>query len=116
VISTPTGSTAYNLAVGGPIMHPTMNAMIAAPISPFSLTTRPMIFRAEDQLELQVLSEDRHANLTLDGQVMVTLKSLERVTITAADFAARFVVFPDNSYYRLLKTKLNWGMQPGYNG
>ncbi len=115
IIATPTGSTAYNLAVGGPIVHPSIEAMIAAPISPFSLTTRPMLFNPTDQLELQVVTEEREANLTLDGQVMVKLADGEKVTVSAADFRARFVTFEGNSFYSLLKTKLNWGVPPNFN-
>jgi NAD+ kinase len=112
IISTPTGSTAYNLAVGGPIMKPVMDAMIASPISPFSLTTRPMIFPGNDRLELMVLTEQRIAMLTLDGQVNVELQDSERVTISRAEFRSRFIVFPENSYYKLLRSKLHWGVSP----
>ncbi len=115
VIATPTGSTAYSLAVGGPIMHPSMEAMIAAPIAAFSLTTRPMIFSANDILELDVLSRGRVANLTLDGQIIVGVREGEPVTIRKADFKLKFVTFAENSYYRLLKNKLHWGVPPDYH-
>lgn len=115
VIATPTGSTAYSLAVGGPIMHPSMEAMIAAPIAAFSLTTRPMIFSADDILELHVLSRGRVANLTLDGQIIVGVREGEPVTIRKADFKLKFVTFAENSYYRLLKNKLHWGVPPDYH-
>ncbi len=114
VIATPTGSTAYNLAVGGPIMHPKMEAMIASPIAPFSLTTRPMIIPGEDRLDITILSQDRKAILSLDGQVHEELHAEEQVTISRADFRARFVVFPDISYYELLRSKLNWGVPPNF--
>ncbi|MBK7143517.1 MAG: NAD(+)/NADH kinase [bacterium] len=115
VISTATGSTAYSLAVGGPIMHPKMEAMIAAPIAAFSLTTRPMIFSGDDILELRVLSRGRVANLTLDGQIVVGVREGEPVTIKKADFKLRFVSFPESSYYKLLKNKLHWGVPPDYH-
>ncbi len=115
VIATPTGSTAYALAVGGPIMHPSMEAMIAAPIAAFSLTTRPMIFSGDDILELRILSRGRVANLTLDGQVVVGVREAEPVTITKADFKLKFITFPDSSYYKLLKNKLHWGVPPDYH-
>lgn len=115
VIATPTGSTAYSLAVGGPIMHPKMEAMIAAPIAAFSLTTRPMIFSGEDILELRVLSRGRVANLTLDGQIVVGVHEGEPVTIKKADFKLKFVTFQDSSYYKLLKNKLHWGVPPDYH-
>lgn len=114
IISTPTGSTAYNLAVGGPIVNPVMDAMVASPIAPFSLTTRPMIIDGGDKLELTVLSEQHKAMLTLDGQVHVKLGDAEKVTISRADFRSRFIVFPDSSYYKLLRSKLHWGVPPSF--
>lgn len=112
IISTPTGSTAYNLAVGGPIVNPRMDAMIVAPISPFSLATRPMIISGGDQLQLRVKSSNQNAVLTLDGQVHIEIDDEEEVEIRAADFRSKFIVFPQNSYYKLLKSKLHWGVPP----
>jgi len=114
IIATPTGSTAYNLAVGGPIMNPTMDAMIASPISPFSLTTRPMILPGSDRLELDISTPKREAVLTLDGQVRIELRESQPVTITRADYTSKFIVFPENSYYKLLRNKLHWGMPPNF--
>ena len=113
ILATPTGSTAYSLAVGGPIVTPGMDAIIAAPIAAFSLTTRPMIFSGDDVLEAIVGTEGRPAILTLDGQVNVELKDHQMVRISRADFRARFVVFAENSYYKLLRSKLSWGLPPG---
>jgi NAD+ kinase len=115
IIATPTGSTAYSLAVGGPIMHPKMDAMIAAPIAAFSLTTRPMIFAGEDVLELQLLTRNEEAHLTLDGQVGIAVKSLETVLISRAEYRLRLVTFAENSYYSLLRNKLHWGVPPNYH-
>lgn len=112
IISTPTGSTAYSLAVGGPIMHPKMEAMIASPISAFSLTTRPMIFSADDRLEIRILTPDHPSQLTLDGQVMIPLKDNPNIIITKADYYSKFVVFPGNTFYKVLKSKLHWGYTP----
>jgi NAD+ kinase len=112
IIATPTGSTAYNLAVGGPIVVPDMDAMIASPIAPFSLTTRPMIINGRDKLEISIGTEGRKAKLTLDGQVEMEVNESERVMVQKADFTARFIIFPENSFYRLLRTKLHWGIAP----
>lgn len=112
ILATPTGSTAYALAVGGPIMHPKMDAIIAAPISPFSLTIRPIVFDANDVLKLQVTNEQRQATLTLDGQVVVALQHNEVITVTRAKSRAKFVVLPDNSFYSVLRSKLHWGVPP----
>lgn len=112
VIATPTGSTAYSLAVGGPIMHPKMEAIIAAPISSFSLNTRPMVFSATDVLELKIRSEHGVAGLTLDGQVMAPLMDTDKVIITKADFRLKAITFPQYSFYKLLRNKLHWGIAP----
>jgi NAD+ kinase len=112
IIATPTGSTAYNLAVGGPIVCPNMDAMIASPIAAFSLTTRPMILCGGDRLEMSVVTPGRKAQLTLDGQVDIEVLESEIVTVERAEFNARFIIFPENSYYKLLRTKLHWGVSP----
>ncbi|HUV31594.1 MAG TPA: NAD(+)/NADH kinase [Acidobacteriota bacterium] len=114
ILSTPTGSTAYSLAVGGPIVTPGLDAIIAAPIAPFSLTTRPMIFSGDDVLEVSIASDRRAAILTLDGQVSLSLKDSQSVRISRAEFRTRFIVFAGNSYYKLLRSKLNWGMPPNF--
>jgi len=115
IIATPTGSTAYSLAVGGPIMHPKMDAMIAAPIAAFSLTTRPMIFSGDDVIELQLLTRNEEAHLTLDGQVGIAVKAGETVLISRGEYRVKLVAFPQNSYYRLLRNKLHWGIPPNYH-
>ncbi len=113
VIATPTGSTAYNLAVGGPILHPSIEAIIASPIAPFSLTTRPMILSANDLLEVIIQSKGREANLTLDGQIMVPVQNGEKVSVRRAEFRTRFVELPDGTFFKVLRNKLNWGLRPG---
>ena len=115
IISTPTGSTAYSLAVGGPIMHPKMEAMIASPVSSFSLNTRPIVFSADDVLEVSVIDDDHQAQLTIDGQVMLPLSDSSKVRITKADFQTKFIAFPESSFYRVLRNKLHWGYTP-YEG
>jgi NAD+ kinase len=115
IIATPTGSTAYSLAVGGPIMHPKNDAMIAAPIAPFSLTTRPMIFSGDDILELQILPRPEEAHLTLDGQVGLSVKSGEAIRISRAEHRVKFITFPENSYYQVLRNKLHWGVPPSFH-
>lgn len=112
VISTPTGSTAYSLAVGGPIMHPRMEAMIAAPISAFALTTRPMIFSPDDVLEVRIVSDEHYGGLALDGQVMLSITGSNKVVIRRAPFSLKFIVFPENTFYKVLRSKLHWGHTP----
>jgi len=112
ILSTPTGSTAYSLACGGPIMHPKIDAIIATPISAFSLSMRPMIFAASDVLELRIRSEHEVAGLTLDGQVNAPLMDTDRVVVSRANFRTRIVTLPQSSFYDVLKRKLHWGMTP----
>lgn len=112
IIATPTGSTGYSLSVGGPIIHPTMEAIIAAPISAFSLSTRPMILRPTDILELTVGAEHKAAALTLDGQETRELKGGDIVLVKRAAFSHNFIVFPDRSFYKVCRNKLHWGATP----
>ena len=112
ILATPTGSTAYSLASGGPIVQPRMEAIIATPISSFSLNMRPVIFAPSDVLELSIHSEHGVAGLTLDGQVSAPLIDTDMVIITKADFRLKIVVFRESSFYQVLKRKLHWGVFP----
>ncbi|MDF1544253.1 MAG: NAD(+)/NADH kinase [bacterium] len=112
IIATPTGSTAYSLAVGGPILHPGMEAVVASPISSFSLSTRPMVFSSRETFEISIHSDHDQSGLTLDGQVMVGLTNNDRVKIRRAGFDVKLITFPENSFYTVLKNKLHWGHRP----
>lgn len=112
IIATPTGSTGYSVAVGGPIIHPSMQAIIASPISAFSLSTRPMILRPTDEVELTVGADFEAARLTVDGQVMKELSGGDNVRIKRADFMHKFIVFPENTFYKVCRNKLHWGVAP----
>lgn len=112
IVATPTGSTAYALAVGGPIIHPTINAIIVAPIAPHTLAQRPMVFSQEDRMKIIVSSPRRGVNLTVDGQVACILHHGESVTIERAEVKAQLIRFAENSFYRVLRDKLNWGFKP----
>ncbi len=112
IVSTPTGSTAYSLAVGGPIVNPTMQAMVASPISPFSLTSRPLVFPSDVELEIRLRSEHGSAMLTIDGQVAAQLNPTGLVKITRAEHTAKLIRFEENSFYDILRSKLHWGKLP----
>jgi NAD+ kinase len=113
IISTPTGSTAYSLAVGGPILNPEMEAIIASPIAPHSLTSRPMIFSVAETLSLKIESHTDVGVLTVDGQVSAPLEFGDEVCIRKADFSVKLVRFEENSFYEVLRSKLQWGVLPG---
>jgi NAD+ kinase len=112
IISTPTGSTAYALAVGGPILNPLMDAFIVAPISAFSLTSRPIIFSDRDVLQVRVRSSHSAPVLTIDGQVSCNLAQQSSFTVRRADYCINFIVFRENSFYDVLRNKLHWGRLP----
>ncbi|UCD95009.1 MAG: NAD(+)/NADH kinase [Candidatus Zixiibacteriota bacterium] len=112
IIATPTGSTAYSLAVGGPILNPTMGAIIASPISAFSLTSRPLIFPPEYTLEVRVRSEHGDALLTIDGQVATHFSPTGSIRITRASHSVKFIKFEDIKFYDILRRKLHWGKLP----
>jgi len=112
ILSTPTGSTAYSLAAGGPILNPEMDAVIATPIAPHSLASRPLIFDSKEILTLEITSDTDVAVVTVDGQVSKRLKNGDRVSVKKAHYYVRLVRFPDNSFYHVLRSKLHWGVLP----
>lgn len=112
IISTPTGSTAYCLAAGGPIINPWMNAIIVSPICPHTLASRPIVFSENETLKVVVELSSRHAVLTIDGQVAFKLKSDSSVLIRKAKHSVNLVKFRDRSFYDILRTKLHWGARP----
>ncbi len=108
VVATPTGSTAYSLAAGGPVVHPTMQAILLTPLAPHALAARPLLLPADTQLELTLAFASESAILNLDGQRRWRLQAGQTVTITRADFFVRLVVPRHRSYYSILRNKLKW--------
>ncbi|MFH1351748.1 MAG: NAD(+)/NADH kinase [Pseudomonadota bacterium] len=110
IISTPTGSTAYNLSAGGPILYPTMANFILTPICPFALTNRPIILPDSDTIVIKMRrkSEER-VRLTFDGQVGFNLSHEDKVIIYKSNERIKLVKSPDQSYFEILRTKLMWG-------
>lgn len=113
IVSTPTGSTAYSLASGGPIINPRLNAIIVTPICPHTLASRPIIFLENDRLKVKVESTDeRDAVLTADGQVAQAVKSGKSVVVEKAEHNINLIRFPESSFYDILRKKLHWGARP----
>jgi NAD+ kinase len=112
IISTPTGSTAYSLAAGGPIVNPRLSVFVATPISPFSLTTRPILFSENDILRVMTRSKHSEPVLTLDGQVACNLDKESSFTVRKADYCIKIVVLHKDSFYEVLRSKLHWGRLP----
>lgn len=109
IISTPTGSTAYGLSAGGPIVYPTMDAVVLIPICSHTLTNRPIVLPADLRIEVTLLTENQEVMLTLDGQVGHALKARDTVEICRATSRIRLVRFPQKHFFSVLRTKLKWG-------
>jgi NAD+ kinase len=108
IISTPTGSTAYCLSAGGPIVFPTMDAMVLTPICSHTLTNRPIVLPADQPIEVRLLT-DQDVMLTADGQVGFALKELDTVEVRRASPRIRLLRFPQKHFFSVLRTKLKWG-------
>jgi len=108
IVSTPTGSTAHSLSAGGPILYPTLETFIMAPICPHTLTSRPIVLPDTFEIEA-VIKTGEDVYLTLDGQEGYPLKVRDRVRVQKADYKARFLVLHDRDYFKILRTKLKWG-------
>ena len=108
IISTPTGSTAYSLSAGGPILFPTMDAVVLTPICSHTLTNRPIVLPAAHRIEV-TLRTDQEVMLTVDGQVGVALREDDTVEVRKAAARVRLARFPQTDFFSVLRTKLKWG-------
>jgi NAD+ kinase len=110
IIATPTGSTAYNLAAGGPILYPTMSNVIITPICPFTLTNRPIILPDSETVSILMGNEsEERVIMTFDGQVGFDLQYGDKVVIRKSKAGIKLFKSPDQKYFELLRRKLMWG-------
>jgi NAD+ kinase len=109
IVSTPTGSTAYSLSAGGPIINPAVRSLILTPICPHTLTHRPLIVPDDVEIDVMLTSKDEGAMATLDGQVGVALTQGDTVVLKVSEHHTRLIRFPESSYYEVLREKLKWG-------
>ena len=110
IVATPTGSTAYNLAAGGPIVSPAMDAVILTPIAPHTLTNRPIVIPAASPVRVQPLIEDRdEVFVTFDGQAGFQLEAGDEIRICRAERTLRLIRPSTRSYFEVLREKLKWG-------
>ncbi len=111
IVATPTGSTAYNLSAGGPIIYPTMGAVVITPICPHMLTNRPLVLPDELDIEIGISSpsEDQEIYLTLDGQEGFPIGEQDLVSIKKSEQRVLLVQSPDKNYFDVLRNKLKWG-------
>ena len=109
IVSTPTGSTAYNLSAGGPVIFPSMNAIVITPICPFTLSNRPIVVPDDAAIELRLKTDQEEVALTLDGQVGVPLKVDDRVMICKSLTTFNLIQPSNRNYFDVLRDKLRWG-------
>ncbi|RLL51093.1 hypothetical protein D8Y20_10210 [Mariprofundus sp. EBB-1] len=110
ILATPAGSTAYALSAGGPIIHPSLNAISVVPVCPHTLSNRPIVLSADVDIALHLQESHHCAALNLDGQELLALEQGDRVVVRkGADIS--LVYLPDRHYYEVLRSKLNWAGQ-----
>jgi NAD+ kinase len=109
IVSTPTGSTAYNLAAAGPIMMPSVNAMVVTPICPHLLTIRPIVVPGDSTIRVDVEGVPNETYLTVDGQEAVQLLLGDKVCCRRSEYSVRLLRLSPNGLFNVLRSKLKWG-------
>ncbi|MFL6299397.1 MAG: NAD(+)/NADH kinase [Terriglobales bacterium] len=109
IIATPTGSTAYSLAAGGPIVLPGVDALVITPVSPHALTNRPLVLRGDSEIEIMVKNTQEGAFLTVDGQTGVELRAGDRIVCRKSKHQVRLFRMTQRTFFDVLRAKLKWG-------
>ncbi len=109
IVATPTGSTAYSLSAGGPIIHPTIHCFVVTPICPHTLSNRPIALPDTAVVTVCLTSQSEDVSLTLDGQIGFPLVPNDVVEIRKSRYKMKLIKHPAKSYYEILRTKLKWG-------
>jgi len=108
IIATPTGSTAYSLSAGGPIIHPSMNALLLSPICPFTLTNRPIVIPNQSTLQVKLITEEE-VQVTLDGQTGYSMFPDDVLEVKQGPTPVSLIQAKGKNYYQVLRQKLHWG-------
>lgn len=108
IAATPTGSTAYSLAAGGPIMHPTVQGILVTPICPFTLTNRPLIVPDDAVIKIRLAEKSADIILTFDGQVGLPIDERDTIIVRKDPSPVNMIVLPDREFFDVLKAKLRW--------
>ncbi len=109
ILSTPTGSTAYSLSAGGPIVYPTLPVILITPICPHLLTNRPLVISSDSEVKIEVLTDTQDTYLTADGQIGVAVCVGDEIVVKRSESKVKLVKSPFRDYFSILKTKLMWG-------
>jgi len=112
IVSTPTGSTAYALSGGGPILHPSLSAIAVVPICPHTLSSRPIVVHDDSTIDIIIRAGTVEAQVSCDGQVSYLLDAGDHVTVRRHDHTLRLLHPPGHDYYAMLREKLRWSEQP----
>lgn len=115
ILATPVGSTAHSLSAGGPILRKDLDAIVICPISPHTLSNRPVVDSADRLYELRVLNPQPNTSLVVDGRTVSQLQASHRIYVRRAEPRFQLVTAPGHSYYRTLREKLGWGGQTRAN-
>jgi NAD+ kinase len=116
IVATPTGSTAYNLSVGGPLVDPLLDAVVVSPIAPHTLSLRPMVLGADQPITIEATRVNRGTAVMVDGQATTSLAAGDTVTIRRAEKTVKIIPCPGRGFFDVLSDKLHWGHGPNYNG
>ncbi len=108
IVATPTGSTAYSLAAGGPIIHPSVPGILITPICPFTLTNRPLMVPDSATIKIQLAEDTSDIMLTCDGQVGLKIDERDTLIISKSPNPVQMITLPDQNYFDVLKAKLKW--------
>ena len=109
IISTPTGSTAYSLSAGGPIMDPILEAIIITPISPHTLSVRPIVIPESKRIYLQLPNPENEGRIHIDGRESREITSSDRIRVRTSSYKIQLVSWSGATFYKKLRTKLHWG-------
>jgi NAD+ kinase len=109
IVASPTGSTAYSLSAGGPIVHPSVPSFIITPICPHTLSDRPVVISDTSVIDVKLSAATESVFLTLDGQKGIPLQATDRIHITRAKELLKLIQTPNKSYFEILRSKLKWG-------
>ena len=109
IISTPTGSTAYNMAAGGPVLYPTLDAFILTPICPHTFANRPVVLPSGERVEVELVEANGEVYVSIDGQEAVQMLEGDRLMVRRAVISVRLIRSPRHDYFQILRHKLGWG-------
>jgi NAD+ kinase len=116
IVATPTGSTGYNMSVGGPILEPTIEAIAISPVAPHSLTLRPIVVRADEPIRVTAVRTNPGTTAIIDGQISLGLGQGDGIEVRRSQWSFQVLTHPGRHYYQTLGDKLGWGQSPHHPG